>query len=210
MRRRHWRPWRADESTAVLRQSRYDAGRPARVRGGRSLLWRRIGNAGSASHSYGQRAARAVERARHQTAAAVGATAAEVLFTSGATESINLAIQGACLAHRGERRQLITCATEHKAVLDTCAAMKRLGFETVVLPVDNDGMLDLDALREALKRPTLMVAVMAVNNEIGVVQDVGAICEMAKSAGAWTFVDGAQARGVSGSSFSAGGGSLLG
>ncbi len=154
-----------------------------------------FGNASSASHAYGREAAEAVTHARRQVAEAVGAAPDDVVFTSGATESINLAIQGACRAHKGERRQLITVATEHKAVLDTCAGMAALGYRTRVLPVGADGRVALSELREALATPTLLVAAMAVNNEVGTVQPVAAIAEAAHAAGALLFCDGAQALG---------------
>lgn len=135
------------------------------------------GNAASRAHRFGTRARSAVERARVQVAGLVGASPKEVVWTSGATESDNLAITGVLRAHRG--RHLVTVATEHKAVLDTCAAAERAGTAVTVLGVGADGRIDLDELAASLRPDTALVSIMAVNNEIGVVQplaEIGALC----------------------------------
>jgi cysteine desulfurase len=157
-----------------------------------------FGNAGSVEHEMGRAAARAVEAARDEVAALIGAEPAEIIFTSGATESNNLAILGAARFARkmGDRRQrVITLATEHHAVLDPVAALAEEGFEPVVLPVRPDGLLDPAVLAEALREPTLLVSIMAVNNEIGVLQDLALLGPMVKAAGASLHVDAAQAAG---------------
>jgi len=154
------------------------------------------GNPHSVEHVMGTEAEAAVEDARTQVAALIGADSKELLFTSGATESNNIAIKGAArFAGAGERRRLITVATEHKCVLESVADLAAEGFEPVFLPVRSDGLLDPDVLREALATPTLLVSVMAVNNEIGVIQDVPALAAIAKQAGALFHTDIAQATG---------------
>jgi cysteine desulfurase len=156
------------------------------------------GNPHSADHAMGQRAEAAVERARGEVAALVGADAKEIIFTSGATESTNIAIKGAArhaIRMGNPRRRLVTVATEHKCTLACVEDLADEGFEPVFLPVRPDGLLDPDALRDALAVPTLLVSVMAVNNEIGVVQDVLALAAMAKEAGALFHTDAAQAAG---------------
>lgn len=156
------------------------------------------GNPHSAEHVMGRKAEAAVEHAREQVARLIGAEPREVLFTSGATEANNIAIKGAArfAAGMGEpRRRVVTVATEHKCVLEAVADLKAEGFEPVVLPVRPDGLLDPGTLREALIVPTLMVSVMAVNNEIGVVQDIPGLAAITKSAGALFHTDIAQAAG---------------
>ncbi|HTI03474.1 MAG TPA: aminotransferase class V-fold PLP-dependent enzyme [Acidisoma sp.] len=158
----------------------------------------RFGNAGSVEHAMGREAAEAVEAARAEVAALIGAAPSEIIFTSGATESNNLAILGAARFAKGlgdERRRVITLATEHHAVLDPVAALESEGFEPVVLPVQADGLLDPAILAEAMRGPTLLVSIMAVNNEIGVVQDLAGLGRMVKAAGAAFHVDAAQASG---------------
>ncbi|MCB8876678.1 cysteine desulfurase family protein [Acidisoma silvae] len=158
----------------------------------------RFGNAGSVEHGMGRDAADAVDIARAQVAALIGASAAEIIFTSGATESNNLAILGAARFARGmgdDRRRIVTLATEHHAVLDPVLALADEGFEPVVLPVQADGLLDPAVLAQALAVPTLLVSIMAVNNEIGVVQDLAVLGRMVKTAGAAFHVDAAQAAG---------------
>ena len=156
------------------------------------------GNPHSAEHIMGTTAETAVEDARAQVAALLGADTREVVFTSGATESNNIAIKGAArhaLRMGDERRRIITVATEHKCVLEAVSDLAEEGFEPVVLPVGPDGLLDPDALRAALAVPTLLVSVMAVNNEIGVIQDIPRLAGMAKEAGALFHSDLAQAAG---------------
>ena len=156
------------------------------------------GNPHSVEHVMGTEAEAAVEDARGQVAALIGADAKELVFTSGATESNNIAIKGAArfAQHAGnERRRIVTVATEHKCVLESVGDLGQEGFEPVFLPVLADGLLDPDALRAALEVPTLLVSVMAVNNEIGVVQDIAALAAIAKQAGALFHTDVAQAIG---------------
>ena len=154
------------------------------------------GNPHSVEHVMGTEAEAAVEDARTQVAALIGADSKELLFTSGATESNNIAIKGAArFAGAGERRRIITIATEHKCVLESVADLEAEGFEPVFLPVRPDGLLDPDTLRDALATPTLLVSVMAVNNETGVIQDIPALAAIAKQAGALFHTDIAQAAG---------------
>ena len=156
------------------------------------------GNPHSVEHVMGTEAEAAVEDARSHVAALIGADAKEVVFTSGATESNNIAIKGAArhaLRAGNERRRVVTVATEHKCVLESVADLAAEGFEPIFLPVRPDGLLDPDALREAVSVPTLLVSVMAVNNEIGVVQDILQLAAIAKQAGALFHTDIAQATG---------------
>ena len=161
------------------------------------------GNPHSVEHAMGRRAEAAVDAARAEVAALLGAGANEVVFTSGATEANNIAIKGAARhAARylapGEatpRRRIVTVATEHKCVLQSVADLAEEGFEPVVLPVGADGLLDPDALRAALAVPTLLVSVMAANNETGVLQDIPALAAIAKQGGALFHTDLAQAAG---------------
>ena len=158
----------------------------------------RFGNPHSAEHQMGQEAAAAVEAARAEVAALIGAEAREIVLTSGATEANNIAIKGAARFAAGQddpRRRVITVATEHKCVLESMADLAAEGFEPVVLPVRPDGLLDPDALRDALRVPTLLVSTMAVNNETGVVQDIAALAGAARAAGALFHTDAAQAAG---------------
>ncbi len=157
-----------------------------------------FGNPHSVEHALGREAEAAVARARAEVAALIGATPREIVFTSGATESNNLAIKGAArFAARMEnpRRRLITLATEHKCVLQATADLAEEGFEPVFLPVRPDGRLDPEALRMALATPTLLVSVMAANNETGVLQDIAALAALAHQAGALFHTDAAQAVG---------------
>jgi cysteine desulfurase len=158
----------------------------------------RYGNPHSAEHAMGTDAEAAVEAARAEVAALVGADVKEIVFTSGATESNNIAIKGAARFAAGmgsDRRRVVTVATEHKCVLESVRDLGAEGFEPVFLPVRPDGLLDPDVLRAALAVPTLLVSVMAVNNEIGVVQDIPALAAIAKQAGALFHTDIAQAAG---------------
>lgn len=157
-----------------------------------------FGNPGSVEHAMGRAAEEAVEEARGHVAALIGADAREIVLTSGATEANNLAIKGAArfaAAQGSGRRRIVTVATEHKCVLESVKALAEEGFEPVMLPVDGNGLLDLDALRAAVDERTLLVSVMAVNNEIGVIQDLAAIGAIAKEAGALFHTDAAQAAG---------------
>lgn len=159
----------------------------------------RFGNPHSAEHAMGREAEDAVEAARAQVAALIGAEPREVVLTSGATESNNVAIKGAArhaLRAGDPRRRVVTAATEHKCVLESVADLAAEGFEPVVLPVRPDGLLDPDVLRAALaEAPTLLVSVMAVNNETGVVQDLAALAGLAREAGALFHTDAAQGAG---------------
>lgn len=155
-------------------------------------------NPASIEHVMGRAAEAAVEEARAHVAALIGAEAREIVLTSGATESNNLAIKGAArfaAAQESPRRRIVTVATEHKCVLESAKSLAAEGFEPVILPVQASGLLDLDTLRAAVDERTLLVSVMAVNNEIGVVQDLAAIGAIAKAAGALFHTDAAQAAG---------------
>ena len=155
-------------------------------------------NPHSVEHAMGRAAEEAVEAARAEVAMLLGAEAREIVFTSGATEANNLAIKGAArfaAALADPRRRIVTVATEHKCVVESVADLAAEGFEPVVLPVGADGRLDPALLREALSVPTLLVSIMAVNNEIGVVQDLAFLAAMAKQAGALFHTDAAQAAG---------------
>jgi len=157
-----------------------------------------FGNPHSAEHAMGRIAEAAVEHARGEVAGLIGAEAREIVFTSGATESNNIAIKGAArFAARMDnpRRRIVTAVTEHKCVLQAVGDLAEEGFEPVFLPVGADGLVDPDALRAALAQPTLLVSVMAVNNEIGVVQDIAALAAIAHAAGALLHTDAAQAAG---------------
>jgi cysteine desulfurase len=153
------------------------------------------GNPHSAEHAMGRQAEDAVETARAEVAALIGADPREIVFTSGATESNNIAIKGAArhaLRTGDTRRRIVTLATEHKCVLESVADLAEEGFEPVILPVRPDGLLDPDMLRAALATPTLLVSVMAVNNETGVIQDISSIAAIAREAGALFHTDAAQ------------------
>ena len=159
-------------------------------------LTEEFGNPASRSHPYGWTADKAVEEARAQVAALVGADPKEIVFTSGATESNNLAIKGAGHFYAGTKgKHIITVRTEHKAVLDTVREMERQGFEATYLNVKENGLLDLDVLRAAIRPDTVLVSVMAVNNEIGVIQDIEAIGTICREKGVIFHVDAAQATG---------------
>jgi len=139
----------------------------------------KFGNAASRSHQFGWEAEAAVEKAREQVAKLIGASAKEIVFTSGATESDNLAIKGVAEAHRDKGDHIITCATEHKAVLDSCKHLEKEGFRVTYLPVGKDGLISLEDLKRALDDKTILVSIMFANNEIGVLQpiaEIGAIC----------------------------------
>jgi cysteine desulfurase len=154
-----------------------------------------FGNPASRSHAWGWEAEAAVEKAREQVAALVGADPREIVWTSGATESINLAIKGAAHFYKTRGKHLVTVKTEHKAVLDTMRELERQGFEVTYLDVQEDGLLDLDRLKDALRPDTIVVSVMFVNNEIGVIQDIPAIGAMCRERGIVFHVDAAQATG---------------
>jgi len=158
-------------------------------------LYEQFGNPASRSHAYGWAAEEAVEIAREHVAALIGADPREIVWTSGATESNNLAIKGAAQFHAARGKHLITVKTEHKAVLDTLRELERQGFEVSYLDVKPDGLLDLDVLAAAIRPDTLLVSVMFVNNEIGVIQDIAAIGALCRARGVMLHVDAAQATG---------------
>jgi len=154
-----------------------------------------FGNPASRSHAWGWEAEEAVEKARADVAALIGADPREIVWTSGATESNNLALKGAAHFYQSKGKHLITVKTEHKAVLDTMRELERQGFEVTYLDVQADGLIDLDALRAAMRPDTILVSVMFVNNEIGVIQDIPAIGALCRERGALFHVDAAQATG---------------
>ncbi len=155
----------------------------------------RFGNASSRTHAFGQDAAAAVRTAREDVASLVGARAREIVFTSGATESNNIAIKGLAHARRDRGRRIVTTEIEHDSVLDVCGALEREGFEIVRLPVSREGLLSLDVLERAVDRSTLLVSVMAANNEIGVLQPLADAARIAHASGAVFHSDIAQAAG---------------
>lgn len=159
------------------------------------FLTENFGNPASRSHSYGWTAEAAVEEAREQVARLINADAREIIWTSGATESNNLAIKGAAHFYREKGRHIITVKTEHKAVLDPCRELEREGFEVTYLQPGADGLVTLEQLAEAIRTDTILVSVMLVNNEIGVVQDIPAIGELCRERGIVFHSDAAQATG---------------
>jgi cysteine desulfurase len=155
----------------------------------------KFGNPHSRSHSYGWEAEEGVEKARGQLAKLIGADEKEVIFTSGATESNNLAIRGVAEFYKDRKNHIVTTVTEHKCVLDTCRHLEQQGFEVTYLPVQKNGLIDLDVLRAAVTDKTVVVSIMAVNNEIGVIQpltEIGKICREKKT---FFHTDAAQAAG---------------
>jgi cysteine desulfurase len=154
-----------------------------------------FGNPASRTHAWGWEAEAAVEKAREQVADLIGADPREIVWTSGATESNNLAIKGAAQFYKSRGKHLITVKTEHKAVLDTMRELERQGFEVTYMDVQADGLLNLDALKAAIRPDTILISVMFVNNEIGVIQDVTAIGNLCREKGIIFHVDAAQATG---------------
>jgi cysteine desulfurase len=154
-----------------------------------------FGNPASRSHAWGWEAEEIVEKSRAQVADLIGADPREVVWTSGATESNNLAIKGAAQFYKTRGKHLITVKTEHKAVLDTMRELERQGFEVTYLPVQENGLIDLDRFKDALRPDTILASVMLVNNEIGVIQDVTAIGNLCRERGIVFHVDAAQATG---------------
>lgn len=154
-----------------------------------------FGNPASRSHGFGWTAEAAVEHAREQVASTVGCDSKEIIWTSGATESINLAVKGAALFYQDKGKHLITVKTEHKATLDTMRELERIGFEVTYLTPETNGLLDLTKLAAAIRPDTILISVMYVNNEIGVVQDVAAIGNLCREKGIIFHVDAAQAVG---------------
>src|SRR3954468_11732154 len=158
-------------------------------------LTEQFGNPASRSHAYGWDAEAAVENARADVAKLVNADPKEIVWTSGATESNNLALKGAAQFYKGKGRHLITMKTEHKAVLDTMRDLERVGFEVTYLDPKPDGLLDLEQLKNALRPDTSVVSIMFVNNEIGVIQPIAEIGEITRARGIIFHVDAAQATG---------------
>lgn len=155
----------------------------------------KFGNPASRSHKFGWEAEQAVETAREQVAALIHADAKEIVWTSGATESNNLALKGAAHFYQKKGKHLVTSKTEHKAVLDTCRALEKEGFEVTYLDPEPTGLIDLDKLAAAIRPDTLLVSLMHVNNEIGVITDIAAIGQLTRSKGVLFHVDAAQSAG---------------
>ncbi len=155
----------------------------------------KFGNAASRNHSFGWAAEEAVESARAQIARLINATPKEIVFTSGATESNNLALKGAAEMYREKGNHIITQVTEHKAILDTCKRLEKYGYEVTYLPVAKDGRIDLDDLKRAITAKTILITIMYANNEIGVIQPIQEIGKIAKEKGVLFHSDGVQAAG---------------
>src|SRR5271154_4548028 len=155
----------------------------------------KFGNAASRNHEFGWKAEEAVENARAQIARLIGASPREIVFTSGATESNNLALKGAAEAYRNRGNHIITQVTEHKAILDVCKRLEKSGFEVTYLRVDRAGLIDFDDLRRAITPKTILISIMYANNEIGAIQPIAEIGTIAKEKGVFFHVDGVQAVG---------------
>ena len=155
----------------------------------------KFGNAASRNHSFGWAGEEGVETARERIAKLIGATTKEIIFTSGATESDNLAIKGVAEMYREKGNHIITAVTEHKAVLDTCKRLEKYGYRVTYLPVQKDGLVDLDELKSAMDDKTILVTIMAANNEIGVVQPIAEIGKMCRERGVIFHTDAMQAMG---------------
>src|SRR5213596_2154088 len=158
-------------------------------------LTNKFGNAASRNHSFGWEAEQAIETAREQIAKLIGATAKEIIFTSGATESDNLAIKGVAEMYREKGNHIITAVTEHKAVLDSCKRLEKYGYRVTYLPVQKDGLIDLEDLKHAMDDKTILVTIMAANNEIGVIQPIAEIGKLCHERGMIFHTDAAQAVG---------------
>lgn len=154
-----------------------------------------FGNPASRTHIYGWRADELVHRARNKVAGLINADSNGIVFTSGATESINLALKGAAWFYQHQRKHIITCTAEHKAVLDTCHYLERKGFEVTYLTPEKNGLIDIEKIKNALRDDTLMVSIMHVNNEIGVIHDVAKIGALTRERGVLFHVDAAQSAG---------------
>ena len=159
------------------------------------FLTEHFGNPASRSHPFGWEAEKAAEEAREQVAQLVNADPKEIIWTSGATESNNLAIKGAAQFYKAKGKHLVTVKTEHKAVLDTMRELERQGFEVTYLPVQTDGLVDIEQFTAALRPDTILASVMYVNNEIGVIQDIAQLGEICRAKGVIFHVDAAQATG---------------
>jgi cysteine desulfurase len=154
-----------------------------------------FGNPHSRNHSYGWVVEEAIDKARQQVADIIGAQAKEIIFTSGATESNNIAIKGVAAFYKDEKKHIITCLTEHKCVLDSCRHLEQEGFEITYLPVKINGLIDLDLLKKSIRDDTLLISIMAVNNEIGVIQPLEEIGKICRERGVFFHTDAAQAVG---------------
>src|SRR5690349_23810602 len=154
-----------------------------------------FGNAASRNHSFGWQAEEATEKARKQVASLIGATAKEIVFTSGATESDNLALKGVAEMYAEKGNHIITAATEHKAILDTCKRLEKHGTRVTYLPVQQNGLVDLDQLQAAITDKTVLISIMHANNEIGVLQPIREIGRIARERGVLLHTDGTQAAG---------------
>src|SRR5881227_3263364 len=155
----------------------------------------KFGNAASRNHSFGWVAEEAVETARERVAKLIGATTKEVIFTSGGTESDNLAIKGIAEMYKEKGNHIITAVTEHKAVLDSCKRLEKCGYRVTYMPVQKDGLIDLAALGQAINDATILVSIMAANNETGVLQPIAEIGELCRQRGVIFHTDAAQALG---------------
>src|SRR5579884_2134507 len=155
----------------------------------------KFGNAASRNHPFGWVAEEAVETARERIAKLIGATGKEIVFTSGATESDNLAIKGVAEMYKEKGNHIITAVTEHKAVLDTCKRLEKYGYRVTYLPVQKDGLVDLEELKRAIDDKTILVTIMAANNEIGVLQPVAEIGKICRERGVLFHTDATQAVG---------------
>src|SRR5262249_27684818 len=154
-----------------------------------------FGNPASRNHPFGWKAEEAVENARKQVADLIGANAKEIIFTSGATESNNLAIKGVAAMYREKGNHIITCVTEHKAVIDTCKSLEKWGYRVTYLPVQKDGRISLEELKAAITDKTILITIMTANNEIGVIQPIAEIGAIAKEKGIIFHTDAVQAAG---------------
>jgi cysteine desulfurase len=159
------------------------------------FLTNKFGNAASRNHQFGWEAEQAVEEARKNIAALIGADHREIVITSGATESDNLAVKGAAYMYREKGDHIITAVTEHKAILDTCKHLEKDGFRVTFLPVQNNGLVDLDDLKRAITEKTILISIMAANNEVGVIQDIKEIGSIARERGVLFHSDAVQAAG---------------
>src|SRR6059036_2012897 len=155
----------------------------------------RFGNAASRNHSFGWEAEEAVDQSRKQIAALIGADPREIVITSGATESDNLAVKGVASMYREKGDHIITCVTEHKAILDSCKHLEKDGYRVTFLPVDNQGFVDMDDLRKAITDKTILITIMTANNEVGVIHDIKAIGKIARERGVLFHTDAVQAAG---------------